>query len=61
MLDQSNVIIDVHVHAQDSEVIKEEIRSGLLLTPKKLPTKYFYDDWGSTPVSYTHLTLPTKA
>ena len=48
MLDQSNVIIDVHVHAQDSEVIKEEIRSGLLLTPKKLPTKYFYDDWGST-------------
>lgn len=48
MIDQSNVIIDVHVHTQDPEVIKEEIRAGLLSTPKKLPTKYFYDDWGST-------------
>ena len=48
MLDQSNVIIDVHVHTQDPEAIKEEIRDGLLSTPKKFPTKYFYDDWGST-------------
>jgi len=48
MLDQSNVIIDVHVHTQDPEVMKEEIRDGLLSTPKKFPTKYFYDDWGST-------------
>ena len=48
MLDQSNIIVDVHVDSQDPEVIKEEIRDGLLSTPKKLPTKYFYDDRGST-------------
>ena len=48
MLEQSNVTIDVHVHNQDSNVLKEEILDGLLSTPKRLPTKYFYDDRGST-------------
>jgi len=48
MLDQSNIIIDVHVHTQDPNVVKEEIRAGLQSSPKRLPTKYFYDDRGST-------------
>jgi L-histidine N-alpha-methyltransferase len=48
MLEQSNIIIDVHVHTQDPEATKDEIRDGLCASPKKLPTKYFYDDWGST-------------
>ena len=48
MLDQSNVIINVHVNNQDPTNVKNEILEGLLSTPKKLPTKYFYDDWGST-------------
>jgi len=48
MLDQSNVIIDVHMNNQDPMTVKNEIREGLLSTPKKLPTKYFYDDFGST-------------
>ncbi len=47
MLDQSNIIIDVHLNNQDPDTIKEEIRVGLLSTPRKLPTKYFYDDRGS--------------
>ena len=42
-----NVIIDVHMTTQDPESIREEIRSGLLATPKTLPTKYIYDDRGS--------------
>ena len=29
MIEQSNVIIDVHVHTQDPEVIKEEINGCL--------------------------------
>ncbi len=48
MIEQSNVIIDVHMNNQDPTKVKDEIREGLLSTPKKLPTKYFYDDWGST-------------
>ena len=47
MLDQSNIIIDVHLNNQDPDTIREEIRVGLLSTPRKLPTKYFYDDRGS--------------
>lgn len=47
MLDQSNVIIDVHLNNQDPDALKEEIRAGLLSTPRKLPTRYFYDDRGS--------------
>ncbi|MDT7042252.1 L-histidine N(alpha)-methyltransferase [Candidatus Nitronereus thalassa] len=46
MLDQSNILIDVHVHT-DPDRVKQEIRNGLLSSPKKLPTKYFYDDRGS--------------
>ena len=47
MLTQSNVIIDVHLDNQDPLAVKEEIRAGLLSTPRTLPTKYFYDDRGS--------------
>lgn len=47
MLKQSNIIIDVHLNNQDPDSIKEEIRSGLLSTPRTLPTKYFYDERGS--------------
>ena len=47
MLKQSNVIIDVHLDNQDPDAVREEIRAGLLSTPRSLPTKYFYDDRGS--------------
>jgi len=47
MLGQSNVIIDVHLNNQDPGAVKEEIRAGLLSTPRRLPTKYFYDEQGS--------------
>ena len=42
-----NIIIDVHITQQDPVLIRDEIRSGLLATPKTLPTKYIYDDRGS--------------
>ena len=47
MLKQSNIIIDVHLNSQDPDSAREEIRAGLLATPRTLPTKYFYDDRGS--------------
>ena len=47
MLEQSNVIIDVHLNTRDPAAIKEEIRAGLFSTPRTLPTKYLYDDRGS--------------
>ncbi len=47
MLEQSNVMIDVHLNTQDPAAIKEEIRAGLFSTPRTLPTKYLYDDQGS--------------
>ena len=47
MLEQSNIIIDVHLNTQDPAAIKEEIRAGLFSTPRTLPTKYLYDDQGS--------------
>ena len=47
MLKQSNVIIDVHLDNQDPDAVREEIRTGLLSTPRTLPTKYFYDERGS--------------
>lgn len=47
MIDQSNIIIDVHLNNQDPCAVKEEIRAGLLSTPRTLPTKYFYDEQGS--------------
>ena len=47
MLDQSNIIIDVHLNNQDPGAVKEEIRAGLLSTPRTLPAKYFYDERGS--------------
>lgn len=42
-----NVIIDVHVTTEDPEAVREEIRSGLLSSPRVLPTRYIYDDHGS--------------
>ena len=42
-----NIIIDVHITQQDPDLIRDEIRSGLLAIPKTLPTKYMYDDRGS--------------
>ncbi len=47
MLDQSNITIDVHLDNQDPKAVRDEIRAGLLSTPRRLPTKYFYDDRGS--------------
>ncbi len=47
MLDHSHIIIDVHLNNQDPTADKEEIRAGLLATPRRLPTRYFYDDRGS--------------
>ncbi len=48
MLNHSDIVIDVHLNNQDPTAIKEEIRTGLLATPRQLPTKYFYDDHGSS-------------
>jgi len=42
-----SITIDVHLTTQDPQAIREEIRDGLLSTPRRLPTKYFYDDRGS--------------
>ena len=47
MLKQSNITIDVHLTNQDPDAVKDELRSGLLSNPRRLPTKYFYDDHGS--------------
>ncbi len=47
MLDQSNIIIDVHLDNQSPDAVRDEIRTGLLSNPRRLPTKYFYDDRGS--------------
>ena len=47
MLKQSNITIDVHLANQDPDAVKDELRSGLLSKPRRLPTKYFYDDHGS--------------
>ena len=38
-----------------------ELRDGLLDHPAHIDPKFLYDALGSSPVSYTHLTLPTKA
>ncbi len=47
MSERSSVTIDVHLNNQDPAAVREEIRAGLLATPRRLPTKYFYDDRGS--------------
>ncbi len=47
MLDNPGITIDVHLDRQDPAALHEEIRLGLLSKPRKLPTKYFYDDRGS--------------
>ncbi len=47
MLDQFNIIIDVHLSNQDPRAVKEEIRVGLLSNPPTIPAKYFYDERGS--------------
>ncbi len=47
MLKHSPVIVDVHLNNQNPVAVKEEILTGLLSTPRKLPTRYFYDDRGS--------------
>lgn len=39
--------IDVHLESQSLEQKRAEIRNGLLDTPRRLPTKYLYDDRGS--------------
>jgi len=47
MLKQSNISIDVHLDNRDPDAVREEIRAGLLSTPRTLPTRYFYDERGS--------------
>lgn len=42
-----NITIDVHTTNQDPSLVRDEIRSALLATPRMLPTKYIYDDRGS--------------
>lgn len=46
-VNEGNIIIDVHGNGQNPETIKSEIRTGLLSSPRALPSKYFYDDHGS--------------
>jgi len=41
------ITIDVHLTTQDPVAVREEIRKGLLSSPRILPTKYLYDDRGS--------------
>ena len=47
MLCHPSITIDVHVNNLNPDEFKAEIRNGLLSHPRKLPTKYFYDDLGS--------------
>lgn len=42
-----NITIDVHMTNQDPALVRDEIRAGLLSSPRTLPTKYIYDDHGS--------------
>ena len=42
-----NIIIDVHVNEETLESSQSELRAGLMATPRRLPTKYLYDDRGS--------------
>ncbi len=46
-LDKPNIIIEVHLDGQDPKALRAEIHDGLLSSPRRLPTKYFYDDRGS--------------
>lgn len=48
MTDESNIVIDVHVTDYDHESFRSELRAGLLSHPRQVPSKYFYDDHGST-------------
>tara|TARA_B100001079_G_scaffold209655_1_gene183651 strand:+ start:786 stop:1772 length:987 start_codon:yes stop_codon:yes gene_type:complete len=46
-VDSDEIVIDVHLTTQDPAVVREEIRNGLLSSPRVLPTKYLYDDRGT--------------
>jgi L-histidine N-alpha-methyltransferase len=42
------VTVDVHLAPSDlSDALETDVRAGLTATPKTLPPKYFYDDYGS--------------
>ena len=45
--ENKKIVIDVHLDAQDPELIHAELRRALTSTPRALPTKYLYDDRGS--------------
>ncbi|RMH05116.1 MAG: L-histidine N(alpha)-methyltransferase [Nitrospirae bacterium] len=45
--DHPRIRIDVHGNGGTSEECLEEIRKALLSSPRRLPTKYLYDDQGS--------------
>jgi L-histidine N-alpha-methyltransferase len=43
-----SVTVDVHLTAEDlSRALEHDVRTGLTASPKTLPPKYFYDDYGS--------------
>lgn len=45
--DRDRITMDVHLTTQKPEGLYEEIRAGLQESPRRLPTKYLYDDYGS--------------
>ncbi|WP_454063467.1 L-histidine N(alpha)-methyltransferase [Candidatus Nitrospira salsa] len=45
--ESQNIIIDVHVSDETPTNVQLELRKGLESTPRRLPTKYLYDDRGS--------------
>lgn len=44
---ESRIHIDVHTNGTDPEAWREELREALSSTPRRIPTKYLYDDEGS--------------
>ncbi len=45
---ETTITIDVPLTRENSDNLREQVRSGLLSSPKRLPSKLFYDERGST-------------
>lgn len=46
--DPIRIQIDRHLAPADESAVQDELRQALAETPRRIPTKYFYDDHGST-------------
>ena len=48
MTQQADITVDVHLTPEDmTSALYDDVRRGLLATPKELPPKWFYDERGS--------------